>query len=73
MAEQLPITIDEWSDDGEKLIRCRARVDLTAIGFPALRHIYVQADATVFLRLRFGAHVLKKHKPIPLYETMKLR
>jgi hypothetical protein len=72
MAEQLPITIDEWSDNGHKLIRCRARVDLTTIGFP-LFDLYVKADATVFLRLRFGAQVLKEHKPISWQEAMKLR
>jgi hypothetical protein len=72
MAEQLPITIDEWSDDGVKLLRYRARVDLSTIGFP-LFDIYVKADATVFLRLRHGAQVLKEHRPIPWQEAMKLR
>jgi hypothetical protein len=33
----------------------------------------VKSDATVFLRLRFGAEELKEHKPIPWQEAMKLR
>jgi hypothetical protein len=50
-------------------LRYRARVDLTTIGFP-LFDIYVKSDATVFLRLRNGAQVLREHKPIPWQEAM---
>ena len=60
--DPLPITIDELSNDGQTLIRCRARLVSEVIGFAAF-DASVKQNRSVRLTLRHGAMVLREHMP----------
>lgn len=72
MPEQLPITVDEWSDDGKRFIRHHARLASEVIGFVTFDAV-VKDNPTLYLTLRHGALVLRDHKPVPWQEAVKGR
>jgi hypothetical protein len=59
--ENLPYTIDEWTDDGANLVQIHGRAkhfDIAVAAYEAT----VRVEPRVWLTLRLGAQVLRERK-----------
>lgn len=67
--DPLPITVDEWSGDGDKLIRCHARLASEVVAFATFDAV-VRENRTLRIALRHGTLVLREHMPEP-WQTVR--